>query len=107
MSLPEKFHAFKVIHLYLSSCASFVKKHCSFIHSIKDSNVQCSVSCQITNMRKSYFRFVFKIDFPEFMICGTFKSTPFKKRKKMLGANRLRPKLNGFEWHRKHCHRCE
>ena len=60
-------------------------KRIIYIHSrhfIKDGNVQCSVSCQITNMKKSCFRCVFKINFPEFMTCGTFKSTPFKKKKK-------------------------
>ena len=47
--------------------------------------------------------------FPEFMMCGTLKSIRFKKKiikkkkkkRKMLGANRSRPKLDGFEWHRK------
>ena len=64
------------------------------------------------NVHYKYEKIVFQVcildQFPEFMTCGTFKSIPLKKkkikktkRKKNVGANRSRPKLDGFEWHRK------
>ena len=60
LSLKKSMH----LKYYLSSSLSFVKQHL-FIHSrhFMNSNVQSSVSCQITNMKKSYFRCVFEIDF--------------------------------------------
>ena len=61
-----------------------------------------------------YEKIVFQVcildQFPEFMTCDHVKASHLKrnnnkekkiKNEKMLGANRSRPKLDGFEWHRK------
>ena len=97
----------KSVHLYLSSFISFVKKHL-FIHSRHFINLKRQQQCSVfIKYEKIVFQVCILDQFPEFMTCGTFKSIPFKKikknknRKKMLGANRSRPKLGGFEWHRK------
>ena len=57
---------------------------------------------------KIVFHVCIFVQFSEFMTCGTLKSIPLKKnnkeknkKRKLFGANRSRPKVDGFEWHRK------
>ena len=101
LSLPEEIHAFILEFISILCYKAFVYSFKTFYKLEK--------TATMFSVHYKYEKIVFQVcildQFPEFMTCGTFKSIPFKKKiikkKKMLGANRSRPKLDGFEWHRK------
>ena len=78
LSLPEEICAF-----ILSSFISFVKKHLpvySFKTFYKLEKTATMFSVHY-NMKKIVFQVCILDQFPEFMTCGTFKSTQFRKKK--------------------------
>ena len=72
----------KSMHLYLSSCISFVKK--AFVYSFK-TFYKLEKTATMLSVHYKYEKIVFQVcildKFPEFMTGGTFKSIPFKKEK--------------------------